>query len=442
MSDRTIRRADMPGGPTPAGRAISEAGTRRPAAPPSSDDTGLAVEIRGLVERGAVDEARDRFAELVSPASASRPPDRLSVSSRRRRRRRGRPGRLRQGLRAHRIVSRGLAVRGLVHAHSHQRLPRSPQGARAPRALVRSGRRGRTPRKRVRRSAAGRVGSRSAAARARAAGEARRRHRSARRAAADRLHVVPLRRLHAARGQRDDGVERIDGARPPVPRRAQAARAAGRKAVMRSSATSRRGAAVRLLCGGAGRRAARSAVRPSTSPTAPTARRDTASSRASWTVSGPRPTPRPTRCSPPSGCESQQPADPAPDRAPRPRRARDQLPGAAGARSRWRQGVRLRVVAMGGGRRRRGPVRRRRRSACSTTARNHAPQSQCSVVRAAPTAPAAAGHGRTAARRRSLSTTTRFSRSSNARSAARKRRELMPLDALTPHVREIVFDAR
>jgi RNA polymerase sigma-70 factor, ECF subfamily len=66
MSDRTIRRADTPGGPTPAGRPTAGAGTRRPATPASSEDTELAVEIRRLLELGAVDEARDRFTELVS----------------------------------------------------------------------------------------------------------------------------------------------------------------------------------------------------------------------------------------------------------------------------------------------------------------------------------------------------------------------------------------
>jgi RNA polymerase sigma-70 factor (ECF subfamily) len=37
-----------------------------PVAAPQSDDTRLAVEIRGLVERGAMDEARDRFTGLVT----------------------------------------------------------------------------------------------------------------------------------------------------------------------------------------------------------------------------------------------------------------------------------------------------------------------------------------------------------------------------------------
>ena len=75
MNDRTIRRVDAPGapagGPTgsssgvPAGRPAPGPAARRLAAA-TSEDTELAVEIRSLLERGGVDEARDRFAELVS----------------------------------------------------------------------------------------------------------------------------------------------------------------------------------------------------------------------------------------------------------------------------------------------------------------------------------------------------------------------------------------
>ena len=75
MNDRTIRRVDAPGGPAggptggssgvPAGRPAPGPAARRPAAA-TSEDTELAVEIRSLLERGAVDEARDRFGELVS----------------------------------------------------------------------------------------------------------------------------------------------------------------------------------------------------------------------------------------------------------------------------------------------------------------------------------------------------------------------------------------
>jgi RNA polymerase sigma-70 factor (ECF subfamily) len=45
-----------PSGPAP----------RRAAAPHGSEDTRLAVEIRGLVERGELDEARERFGALVA----------------------------------------------------------------------------------------------------------------------------------------------------------------------------------------------------------------------------------------------------------------------------------------------------------------------------------------------------------------------------------------
>jgi RNA polymerase sigma-70 factor, ECF subfamily len=66
MNDRPIRRVDAPGGPGSSEWAAPGHGTRRPATPPRTEDTELAVEIRGLLERGSVDEARDRFAGLVS----------------------------------------------------------------------------------------------------------------------------------------------------------------------------------------------------------------------------------------------------------------------------------------------------------------------------------------------------------------------------------------
>src|SRR5581483_1435711 len=46
-------------------RGVDARPLRTPAAPISAD-TRIAVEIRELVERGAMDEARDRFAELVA----------------------------------------------------------------------------------------------------------------------------------------------------------------------------------------------------------------------------------------------------------------------------------------------------------------------------------------------------------------------------------------
>jgi RNA polymerase sigma-70 factor, ECF subfamily len=64
MSDQSFVRqtepADAPG-TAPAGPVM-----RRPQAGALSDDTRLAVEIRGLVERGAIDEARERFGGLVA----------------------------------------------------------------------------------------------------------------------------------------------------------------------------------------------------------------------------------------------------------------------------------------------------------------------------------------------------------------------------------------
>ena len=66
MSDvRTLRDAgtvDLEAPATPAGGARD----RRSAPAPVSEDSRLAIEIRALVERGAMDEARDRFGDLVA----------------------------------------------------------------------------------------------------------------------------------------------------------------------------------------------------------------------------------------------------------------------------------------------------------------------------------------------------------------------------------------
>src|SRR5262245_16086187 len=61
MSDHQSARQP---GPNPVPAAPNR--ERRPAPGPSSEDTRLAVEIRELVARGAMDEARDRFAGLVA----------------------------------------------------------------------------------------------------------------------------------------------------------------------------------------------------------------------------------------------------------------------------------------------------------------------------------------------------------------------------------------
>jgi RNA polymerase sigma-70 factor (ECF subfamily) len=61
MSDQQSARQ-----PGPAVPATAPARERRPVPGPASEDTRLAVEIRELVARGSMDEARDRFAGLVS----------------------------------------------------------------------------------------------------------------------------------------------------------------------------------------------------------------------------------------------------------------------------------------------------------------------------------------------------------------------------------------
>src|SRR5881296_3231855 len=65
MSDvRTVPDADRDGLAVP--RNARPGGVPRTAAAPLSQDSALAVVIRALVERGDMDEARDRFAELVT----------------------------------------------------------------------------------------------------------------------------------------------------------------------------------------------------------------------------------------------------------------------------------------------------------------------------------------------------------------------------------------
>jgi len=61
MSDQQSARQ-----PGPAVPDAAPARERRPAPGPASEDTRLAVEIRELVARGSMDEARDRFTGLVT----------------------------------------------------------------------------------------------------------------------------------------------------------------------------------------------------------------------------------------------------------------------------------------------------------------------------------------------------------------------------------------
>jgi RNA polymerase sigma-70 factor, ECF subfamily len=68
---RTARGGDAPADPSADGlgagsRAVQPAGPVRPAPAQLSEDSKLAIEIRGLVERGEMDEARERFGALVA----------------------------------------------------------------------------------------------------------------------------------------------------------------------------------------------------------------------------------------------------------------------------------------------------------------------------------------------------------------------------------------
>ena len=150
-----------------------------------------------------------------------------------RRSRRSRPGRLRQGFHAHRVVPRGLAVRGLVHAHSHQRVPRPPEIARTARSLVR-----RRPTSTGRSTATESTGGRPDPDPEERLLARERRGKLA--AAIDRLDgrqrtvfmLCHYGDCSPARGQRDDRHQRIDGSRASVPRRPQAARVPRRQIVI------------------------------------------------------------------------------------------------------------------------------------------------------------------------------------------------------------------
>jgi RNA polymerase sigma-70 factor (ECF subfamily) len=69
MSDvRTVQDAEVAGRATPdtLDQAQPNVAARRGVGAPLSDDSRLAIAIRGLVERGEMDEARERFGELVA----------------------------------------------------------------------------------------------------------------------------------------------------------------------------------------------------------------------------------------------------------------------------------------------------------------------------------------------------------------------------------------
>ena len=146
---------------------------------------------------------------------------------------------------------------------------------------------------------------RASPALARAPRQAGRRDRSPRRPAADGLHAVPLRRLHAAGSQRDDRTERVHRSCAPVSCRAQAARLAGRTAVIRPRASPPGRTSLRLVSGRAGRRAARPAGRRTSRRLRALRRAATRSWPRSWTALRARRRRRSRReSSRPSGCGS------------------------------------------------------------------------------------------------------------------------------------------
>src|SRR4029079_8325702 len=55
------------GAELPRREALPAVPARKPTAAPLREDTRLAVLVRGLVARGELDEARERFAERVPP---------------------------------------------------------------------------------------------------------------------------------------------------------------------------------------------------------------------------------------------------------------------------------------------------------------------------------------------------------------------------------------
>jgi RNA polymerase sigma-70 factor (ECF subfamily) len=67
MSDhRHVRNVQQHPASTDAGQQSRDRSAGAAAGVPQSEDTRLAVEIRGLVERGSMDEARERFSGLVA----------------------------------------------------------------------------------------------------------------------------------------------------------------------------------------------------------------------------------------------------------------------------------------------------------------------------------------------------------------------------------------
>ena len=243
MSDHSSARQARCRSARPAPRAGSSAG--RTPRQPLSDDTRLAVEIRGLVERGAMDEARERFTGLV--AAHQRRASRIAYQY------------LRDVAEADEAVQDAF-VKVFSHIASYREawpfevwftrilingcLDRRKARARRDRWFAPADEA--EPRRSEARFGGTADRSRGTAPGARAARSPCGRHRSAGRTPTHRLHAVPLRRLHASRSQRDDRPERIHRPRASVPRRAQASRPARRQVVIPAHA-SPRSPSVRLL---------------------------------------------------------------------------------------------------------------------------------------------------------------------------------------------------
>ena len=197
---------------------------RAPSARSLSKESELAGAVKALVARRRARRGARAVRRAGRPPAAARRPHRLPLPARRARRRRSGPGRVPEGVHAHHQLSRRPAVRGVVHPHPRQRLPRPPQGAGAAAAVGAADVAARPTRRRPSRSApqhqrrgaadlGAAHGRRSATAVGPAAGPAAR-----------GVHAVPHRRADDQRGQPGAGTQRGDGARAPVPRRPQAAR--------------------------------------------------------------------------------------------------------------------------------------------------------------------------------------------------------------------------
>ena len=185
---------------------------------------------QGAAGRGPARGSPRAVCRTGRPSSAARRADRVPLPARRRRGRRSRAGRAGQGLLAPVVVSRGAAVRGLVHAHPDQRMPGSHQGADTAGAMAGADAGVAAPASATLPSAcAGAVHRRRIRCSAGSAAETGGGVVAAAGTSAVGVHAEPLRGLHVARSQRADGAERVDGSRAPVSGDSPSADAARRR---------------------------------------------------------------------------------------------------------------------------------------------------------------------------------------------------------------------